>query len=130
MTPLVESHINVQRKANQQLIEENPVVITIKRTAFVQNASGGRDEQVSVLPPFRGRIVPAKQQVRKIADEAGIALTSAWLLIAPWNADIRASSETSDTFQTSGKEYRVTRVVPRKFAGLTYSIHAILEEVS
>jgi len=129
MTPLVESHINVQRKANQLLIEENSVVITIERTAFVQNASGGRDEQVSVLPSFRGRIVPSKQQTRKVQDEAGEMQTSAWVLIAPWNAEVRAGSGIIDTFQADGRNFQVMRVIPRRFANQIYAIHAVLEEV-
>lgn len=123
--------INVQRKATIALIVENPIAIVIRRKTYVLNAAtGGREEQIIILPAFTGRIVPSKHQPKKIAEESGVALTSAYILIAPWNANVRADSDILDSFNAGNKEYRIVRVIPRKYGELTYSIHAVLEEVS
>ncbi len=117
------------RAANQRTIQENPVDVTIHRVLFLPDGAGGRQKQEEDIPPFQGRIMPSKQQLKKRQDEAGEMQISAWTLIAPWDADIKAGSNVIDTFQVNGRSFRVVRVIPRKFIGKAYSIQAVLDEV-
>lgn len=121
--------LNALRAANQKSIQENPVEIAIHRVLFLPDSAGGRQKQEEDLPLFQGRIVPSKQQTKKRQDEAGEMQISAWMLIAPWDADIKAGSGVTDTFQVNGRSFRVVRVIPRKFIGRVYSVHAVLDEV-
>lgn len=129
MNTLLSKNIEVQRSATKMIIAENPVEITIVRKIYVNLPDGGREEQARTLPPFAGRIVPSKQQVSKSRSEAGETQTSNWILISPWDTDIKSDSSVVDTFQAIGKTFRVTRVIPRRLRGLVCSTHAILEEV-
>lgn len=121
--------VDVQRLANRRLIDENSVSITIRREELVSAPDGGRVLQVSILPPFQARLVPSKVQKRKIQDEGGELQTSAWILIAPWNANINAGSGITDTFQAFERNFRISQVTPRKFAGQVYAVHAAVEEM-
>jgi len=119
------------REATSRLIAENPVEITIHRIEYVDDGAGGRVKQESDLPPFTGRLVPSRlSQVRISRNEAGGIQTSAWTLIAPWDADLRAGSDVVDMFTVDGQSFRVSRVVIRKYQGQITKIHAVLEEVS
>lgn len=121
--------LNAMRVANQRTIQENPVEISIHRVLFLPDGAGGRQKQEEDLPPFQGRIVPSKQQIKKRQDEAGDLRISAWILIAPWDADIKAGSDVIDTFRVNGQNFKVVRVIHRKHAGIVYSIQAVLDEV-
>jgi hypothetical protein len=113
-----------------RLIAENPIQVSIHRVEYVDDGAGGRIKQESDLPAFVGRVVPSRQgQGQNYQNEAGGLLVSDWLLIAPWDADLRAGSGITDSFATGSHTYRVTRVMPRGYHGELYAIHAILEEV-
>lgn len=117
------------RRANQQLIDENPLAVVIQREEFVQALDGGRVSRVQTFPPFWGRLVPSKQQTGVSQTESGEIQRSAWVLIAPWDADIRAGSGVTDTFQGYGRNFRVVRVIPRRYREQLYAIHASIEEM-
>jgi len=123
--------IEALRVATERNISENPLTISAQRTEFLQDASGGRTAQVSTLPPFQGRLVTTKQLPRASQLEAGLHQTVAgWVLIAPYTADLRWGSGVMDKFTAGGRSYRVVRVIVRSFAGATYALHALLEEVA
>ena len=117
--------------ATIRTINEHPAEITIHRLEYQNDDSGGRDTQESDLAPFTARLVPSRQdrQIR-LQDEAGKMQLSGWILIAPWDADIKHGSNVEDAFTAAGVKYRVLRVIPRKINGDTYAIHAVVEEVS
>lgn len=119
------------RDATIRAIQEHPAEITIHRIEYQNDGSGGRDTQESDLAPFTARLVPSRQdrQIR-LQDEAGKMQLSGWILIAPWDADIRHDSNVEDTFIVAGINYRVLRVIPRKINGAIYAKHAVVEEVS
>ena len=115
-----------KRQATAWLIAENPAEIIVTRREFVQSADGGRTEQVTVLSAFQGRLVPTGRQGASVRwDEAGKMHLFDWSLVAPWSADV----EVGDTFLANNRNFRVLRVVQRKYTGEVYSVHAELEEV-
>ncbi|MEX0975041.1 MAG: hypothetical protein WD024_06835 [Bacillota bacterium] len=117
------------RKSTEILIAENPVQVAVHRVQSVDNGAGGRTPQPSDLPAFTGRLV-ASRRYQRVQDEAAVARVAEFALLAPYNADLKDGSNVEDTFTAGGKAYRVTRVIPRKWDGQVYSVHALLEEVS
>lgn len=118
------------RDATTMSIQENPVEIAIHRVEFVDDGAGGRVPQESDLPAFIGRLVPSRQSYRHGQNEAGEMQTADWILIAPWNADIKSGSNVEDTFIVERREYRVMRVIPRMWQSEVYAINVLVEEVS
>ncbi|MBT9157007.1 MAG: hypothetical protein DDT37_02012 [Firmicutes bacterium] len=111
--------------ANQRLITENPTTISIQRTEVRPMPDGGMQKVTSQLPPFRGRLVPRKRVPTSRQDEAGILVSSSWILVAPNTPTLFAG----DTAVIDGKTYELTRVAPRSHGGMFYAQHADVEEV-
>jgi len=126
------SALKALRDATARSIQENPIEIAIHRVEYVDDGAGGRVSQENDLPAFVGRLAPSGQSHRhdQSQNEAGIIQTADWMLIAPWDADIRHGSNVEDTFTVEERKYRVMRVIPRKWKGNVYAIHALVEEVS
>jgi hypothetical protein len=128
------SQLSILRADTARLIDENPVEITVHRVTWVSDGAGGRVKSFdSDLPPVTVRLVASQrsvQQVEQSQSESGLTTVSAHALIAPHDADLRYGSDVEDAFALGGKAYKVARVVPRKWRGQVYSVHAVLEEVS
>lgn len=118
------------REANRKLISVNPVEIVVHRVELVPAEDGGFSDEDDYPPPFMGRIIPSRQQKRTYNSEAGELQINSWILIAPWDTDLKAGTSVTDAFSAMGKSWRVSRVTPRLFGGEIYSIHVALEEVS
>ena len=116
--------INALRNAHARAIAENPVDIAIHKVTYVDDGAGGRIKQSIDLPPFQGRLVPARNQQASV-NEAGMLRVAGWLLLAPWDADLQVD----DTFTTGGRSFRVVRVIRRARAGMVYAVQAEVEEV-
>lgn len=123
------SIIEVLRNAHTRLINESPVMITIHRVEYVDDGAGGRYKRESDLAAFSGRIAPTRRG-RMIITEAGQAREADALLLAPWDADLRAGTGVEDTFFANGRRYRVQQVTVRRWKGEAYAIQADLQEVS
>lgn len=118
------------RADHERLIAENPVAITIHRVEYVDDGAGGRVKMEADLPAFTGRLMPSRQNTVEASSEAGSVTTAAWILLSPWDADLRAGSDVEDTFTANGRRYRISRVIPRRWQGEVYGLQALLEEVS
>ncbi|HHY95088.1 MAG TPA: hypothetical protein GX513_08780, partial [Firmicutes bacterium] len=77
-----------------------------------------------------GRLVPSRSRTFGRQTEAGLVQLAPWLLLAPWDADVRAGSDVEDTFTVGGRRYRVVSMIRRAWLGEVYGLHAELEEVS
>lgn len=120
--------LDLMRQTHQALINENLVSVTVHRVEYLDDAAGGRYKRESDLPAFIGRLVPG--QSRQVIDtEAGQVQEASMLLLAPWDADVRAGSDVQDTFTANGRSYRVRQVTPRRWQGEVYGVQAALEEV-
>jgi hypothetical protein len=117
------------RACTKALIAQNPTQIAVCRIARTDDGAGGWKSQKSDLPPFTGRLVASRRHAQ-VRDEAATLNIAEWVLIAPHDADLRHGANVEDTFEVAGKKHKVERVIPRKWRGETYSVHAILEEVS
>ena len=123
----MNTFLTAMRQATQRLIDENPVSIVVRRQESIPDAAGGSTLMLSALTPFHGRIVPTKRQSAALhRDEAGKIHLSNWTLLACWNVDVRVG----DICSTGDRNFRVDRVVQRRFGGEIYAVHAMLEEVS
>jgi len=119
------STLQALRDAHARAIAENPVDIVIHRVEVVDDGAGGHSKQETDLPPFVGRVVPSRTQLRMSVTEAGQLQTFDWLLLAPHDADVRVG----DTFTAHGKVFRIKRVIDRRLAGEVFAVHAYAEEV-
>ena len=125
--------LGILRADTARLIAENPVEVCIHRVTWTDDGAGGRVRGESDPPPVTARLVASQrsaQQVGRSLRESGPMTVSAYALIATYDADLRYGSDIEDTFALDGKTYKVVRVIPRKWRGETYSLHAVLEEVS
>lgn len=121
--------LEILRASSAGIIAESPVSVLIHRIEYTDDGVGGRAETETFPPAFTGRLVP-RAQGRRTQAEAGIAAIDSLLLLAPWDADVRAGSDVEDTFELAGHRYRITIVTPRTWQRSVYSIHAEVEEVS
>lgn len=117
------------RSGAARLISENPITVTIHRIEYKDDGAGGRYKEERDLPSFVGRLALSKQQVNKQQNEAGEIQSSSWMLIAPWDADVKAGSGVEDTFIVKGKLYRIGRIIERNYKDEVYAIHASVEEL-
>lgn len=128
----VDPTLKALRDANARLIAEAPVVITIHRLELPEGEAGGRSKIESDLPPITGRLVPSRRQGQgnQNQNEAGAQQRDAWILIAPWNADLKHGTDVTDTFEAQGRLWKVVRAYARRWKGQPYAVHAAVEEVS
>jgi len=119
------------RDATTRMIAENPLQVAIHRVEYADDGAGGRSpSQETDLPAFTGRLVPSRRQSdRSFQNEAGLRQESKWLLMTPWDADIKSGTSVTDTFTAKGILYKVTKVIPREYRGELFAIHAEVEEV-
>lgn len=122
--------IEALRDATVRAIAENPIQVVIHRVEYQDDGAGGRIKFEVDLPAFTGRLVPSRSRSFGYQTEAGLVQLAPWVLLAPWDADLRAGSDVEDTFAAGGRRYRVVRVIPRAWRGEVYTLHAELEEVS
>ena len=121
------------RQATQEIINLNPVDITINRVTYAPDGAGGQQALAPVaLAPFTARLTPSLAGTREglLRDEAGVEQWAGWDLMCPHGADIQASSTVKDSFTALGRDFEVVRVVPRKVNGDIYRITALLRELS
>ncbi|MBT9136935.1 MAG: hypothetical protein DDT34_02021 [Firmicutes bacterium] len=111
--------------ANRRLIAENPTPIVIQRTETRPTPDGGMRKINFRLASFQGRLIPRKGIQASRQDEAGIFVSSGWLLVAP---GIPLLLE-GDVAQIGSKDYNIIHVVRRVYAAIPYAQHADVEEV-
>ena len=118
------------RSGTARLISENHITVTIHRVEYKDDGVGGRYKEEKDLPSFIGRLVPLRQQIQKRQNEAGEIRVIDWMLVALWDANIRAGGDVEDTFIVKGKLYRIDKVIERNYKGEVYAIHITAEEMS
>lgn len=99
---------------NQQsaLISQNPASIVITRNTRTRNSMQGFDEATSTLTAQTVRIY-SKLRYTKIVNvnEAGWTIRKTQRMIAAYNADLKAESESYlDTFSYNSKTYKIVDV--------------------
>lgn len=112
-------------------IQQNPTVITIKRTEKVRSG-GGFTDQVSEVGPLTVRIFAQPTGGRhEISDVAGRKQTdTAYGMLADDTADIKAGPNVRDEFEAPGLGVFVIRAVyPQVVAGVVAGFQAELERV-
>jgi hypothetical protein len=117
------------RYGTESLIAQNPTIIQVHRTEYIQDENGGRNKVETDLPSFLGRLVPAGTKPAVYRNEAGALMAADWLLIVLPEADIKAGSDVEDTFAVNGTKYRIVSVKPRLYHGELYAKHAEVEAV-
>lgn len=125
--------LDILRQGTTRLINENPVQITVHRATWTSDGAGGRLKIESDLASITARLIASQRTTRALEStqrESGLMTVAAYALIAPHDANLQHGSDVEDQFELGGKVFRVLRVIPRKWRGDTYSVHAVLEEVS
>lgn len=119
------------RKANiAWSIRQNPTEITIRRVRKVRSG-GGYSESVSSVGPLTVRLYTAgKSALTVVSTTAGTKQTDErYSLLADAAADLKADTETIDTFEAYGQRYRVLIVHPQIVDGQTCGYQVELERV-
>lgn len=121
------------RQAQREAIQENPVEITIQRTTKAADATGGLSDTVSIVGPFKVRIVMQRSVDSNIVSgTAGTKVTNPnWGLIADHEIDLQAGADVKDEFDVADLgHFIITAVRPWKVLGDTIGYQADLEKVS
>ncbi|MBT9134804.1 MAG: hypothetical protein DDT38_01546 [Firmicutes bacterium] len=111
--------------ANGRAIAVNSTSVVVQRTEVRPAADGGVQKIIFRLGPFQGRLIPRKGNLTSRQDEAGIFVSSGWVLVAPGTPLLL----TGDVALIGGKDYTITRVLQRVYAERIYAQHADVEEV-
>ncbi len=137
VTPLAPGGLQALRalrRAQQAMIAQNPSTITITRTRLTPQA-GGLLPATSTVGPLLVRVYQGElraQDVLGTVAPAGIQQrNTGWGLLAPWDADLAADPDVTDTFSVAGLgQFRIQEVYPQRFAGQAWGLRAALERVS
>lgn len=122
-----------KRKADiRWSISQNPVTISINRTAKIRQG-GGFKEVKSTVGPFVVRIFQGRQQQLTTSSEM-IGTQSkgrTYSLLAPHDADIRSGTDVLDTFEAPGiGSFKVSEVIQEIVAGQVCGYQVDIERVS
>lgn len=109
---------------------QNPTEITIHRVEKIRDR-GGFEERETTIPPITVRIFITRSQIpQTVSILSGTKQTDVvYSLLADEHADIRADTQTTDTFITNGQRFEVIAVHPQVVAGETVGYQADLERV-
>lgn len=117
------------RNGKENLINVNPALVTITRTAKVSDGAGGYTESTSTLSAQTVRIY-SKQSRTLNVDDGGWHSERVVRMIAKHDADINPKSATNtDTFTYGGKTYEVQDVKDRVILGSTVYKECELKEL-
>lgn len=124
------SPIDSLRRHNDLLIAADPVQVTVERTEWVPDGSGGRAAQTRTLGPYTARVYHRDADTAPTATEAGVRYGDQWGVLLPHDADVRAGDDVEDVLVLpGGRRLRVRAVIARTWAGERYAAQAICEEV-
>jgi len=124
--------VEALRRAQQQVIAENAVQVTITRTEKVET-DGAFEEQTSMVGPLTVRIFQrssgsAPQDISTLAGTKKV--DTRWGLLADWQADIRSGANVKDEFEAYGQRFLVVAVYPQTAFGQVVGYQADLERVT
>ncbi len=124
--------IATMKNAQAQVIAENPVQITIRRTTKVAEG-GGFNEHASNVGPFTVRVYQQKAvNSQETSALVGTKYVSkSWGLLTDYQADVQASPTIKDEFDVADVgRFVVKAVYPQKIQGEIWGYQADLEKVS
>jgi len=120
------------RARQTDLINQNPVDITISRTARTQADDGGWVSNTTNLAAQTVRIY-TKNQLRIVSDtsEAGYRHVKVFKMIAQYDADVlKETADNLDRFTVGGRTFKIVDVRPATTQGYTVFIEAYIEEIN
>jgi hypothetical protein len=129
--------------AHLELIDENPIEVTITRTQKVREAGGFRDV-VTTVGTIRGRLYQeatgrqgsevGTSTAGKIGEDARWGLLCPATMTAPGGAEIptelRFGPNVQDTFATPLGSFEVTAVYPRQDRGEVWGWQASVQRIT
>lgn len=124
--------VEALRRAQRQVIAENPVEITITRVEKVER-DGAFEEIEDTVGPFTVRVFQRNSGAapQEVSTLAGTKLVDTrWGLIADHLADIRTGANVKDEFEALGCRFLVVAVYPQTAFGQVVGYQADLERVS
>lgn len=117
------------QNAHQAVINENPSIIAITRTHYIEDEStAGRTKQTEVMSSFVGRLITKKSTKYK-QDEAVNQYSNSFWLLVPYNVAIETNADEQHTFSLNGRSYEVEDIIPRFWMGGIYAIQASVKEL-
>lgn len=132
----MSAELNMRRADRRRIIAMDPMAITVQRVTEERGVRNTFTRAVTVLPPqtvrmFRYSRHRSSRPQREV-DQPGLALRlTRWALLAPHDADLRATAHTTDEFEVAGRgKFRIMDVLPETAAGGTYGFMAEIEQIS
>lgn len=123
--------VAARRRITDAAIAVNPSEIVITRTSKARAGSGFADT-TTTLTAFTGRVFLGNTGAnRRTSGTPGARQEGEQCyLLAPWHADVQASSTVTDVFECDGVRYRVEAVLPVRLSGAVVSLQCPLVALS
>lgn len=121
--------VKIRRKHTAWNINQNPSTIVIERKG--SKRSSGKIEKIDeTLEPQTVRLYASGSSENTLVETVGERqIDRYYRLLAPWDADIQASTEVKDTFYVDGEKYEVKLVSDKSIHGQKVGKQALIERV-
>ncbi len=115
----------VSRRLVKKQISRNPCHIVIKRQERVSTPGGGYKVVDKELDPQTVRIFLSSLHAEQVSQTGGRFQVQKWGMLARWDADIK----NEDTFEFSGRAFKVISLLPTSRNGQVTGYQVSIEEV-
>lgn len=121
--------VNMRRNHTAWNIDQNPSDIVIQRKG--QKRESGKIVNINEVLPFQKmRLYVSGGSENVIVETIGEKQVDRYYrLLAPWDADIQAGTDTKDTFEHNGVHYEVKAVNPQSIHGQIVGKQCSIERV-
>lgn len=126
----MRQQVETLRRANQAVINQDPIEVSVQRRQWADNGAGGRQAVDSTLGPYTARVYYRRPEDRLDVNEAGGRYRDEIGVLLPHDADVRAGDDVEDVIVTAdGRRLRVRAVMVRTWAGERWAVQAVCQEV-
>lgn len=124
--------VEALRAMQQAKIQENPVQITITRTAKVRQGGGFAEGEPEAVGPLTVRVYQSNTRRNpQVGSLAGTQERQGWGLMADHTADLKDGPLITDLFEVADiGRFTIKQVRPLKTLGAVYGYQAELEKVT
>lgn len=121
--------VEMRRRHTMWNIKQNATEIIINRLRKVRSG-GGFDEEETTIGPFLVRLYVTNGSPKEISNLAGQKIVDGhYGLLADYQTDIKADTNTTDKFEIDGTTFEVKAVFPQSINGEVVGYQCEVERV-